>query len=95
MRLTIKILKQFLLSLILFSKHYCEYTSGYMWVTWIRALVYQIKVVVIDLPKDGIALILNGSKVMFAKLVLTRLRSGLPTHLCSPSFKGQGAFSTQ
>ena len=28
-------------------------------------------------------------------LVLTRLRSGLPTHLCSPSFKGQGAFSTQ
>ena len=29
------------------------------------------------------------------ELVLTRLRSGLPTHLCSPSFKGQGAFSTQ
>ncbi len=28
-------------------------------------------------------------------MVLTRLRSGLPTHLCSPSFKGQGAFSTQ
>ena len=28
-------------------------------------------------------------------VVLTRLRSGLPTHLCSPSFKGQGAFSTQ
>jgi len=26
--------------------------------------------------------------------VLSRLRSGLPTHLCSPSFKGQGAFST-
>ena len=29
------------------------------------------------------------------RMVLTRLRSGLPTHLCSPSFKGQGAFSTQ
>ena len=29
------------------------------------------------------------------KLVLFRLRSGLPTHLCNPSFKGQGAFSTQ
>jgi hypothetical protein len=28
-------------------------------------------------------------------MVLSRLRSGLPTHLCSPSFKGQGAFSTQ
>jgi hypothetical protein len=38
-----------------------------MWVTWIRAVVHQIKVVVIDLPKDSIALILNGSKVMFAK----------------------------
>ena len=28
------------------------------------------------------------------RMVLFRLRSGLPTHLCSPSFKGQGAFST-
>jgi len=27
--------------------------------------------------------------------VLSRLRSGLPTHLCGLSFKGQGAFSTQ
>ena len=27
--------------------------------------------------------------------VLFGLRSGLPTHLCSPSFKGQWAFSTQ
>jgi len=26
---------------------------------------------------------------------LYRLRSGLPTHLCSPSFKSQGAFSNQ
>jgi len=31
----------------------------------------------------------------YVGMVLTRLRSGLPTHLCSPSFKGQGAFSTQ
>ena len=28
-------------------------------------------------------------------LVLLRLGSGLPTHLGSPSFEGQGAFSTQ
>ena len=30
----------------------------------------------------------------YVGMVLFRLRSGLPTHLCSPSFKGQGAFST-
>ena len=29
------------------------------------------------------------------KLVLTRLRSGLPTHLCGLSLECQGAFSTQ
>ena len=34
------------------------------------AVVNQIKVIVIDLPKDGIALILNGSKVMFAKWII-------------------------
>jgi hypothetical protein len=28
-------------------------------------------------------------------MVLSRLRSGLPTHLCSLSFKGQGAFAAQ
>jgi hypothetical protein len=28
-------------------------------------------------------------------LVLSRLRSGLSTHLCSLSFEGQGTFSTQ
>jgi hypothetical protein len=28
------------------------------------------------------------------RLVLSRLRSGLPTDLCSLSFKGQGVFST-
>ena len=36
-----------------------------------------------------------ADKLRGSDLVLTRLRSGLPTHLCSPSFKGQGAFSTQ
>ena len=71
MRLTIKIFKQFELSLILFSKHYCEHTSGHMWVTWIRAVVHQIKVVVIDLPKDSIALILNCPKVMFTKWIVS------------------------
>ena len=41
-----------------------------MWITWIRAVVHQIKVVVIDLPKDSIALILNCPKVMFAKWII-------------------------
>ena len=41
-----------------------------MWITWIRAVVHQIKVVVIDLPKDRIALIFNGSKVAFAKWII-------------------------
>ena len=70
MRLTIKIFKQFQLNLIFFSKHYCEYTSGHMWITWIRAVVHQIKVKVIDLPKDSIALIFNGLKVAFAKWII-------------------------
>ena len=68
--MTINILKQFELSLILFSKHYCEYTSGYMWITWIRVVVHQIKVVVIDLPKDSTALTLNGPKVMLTKWII-------------------------
>jgi hypothetical protein len=34
----------------------------------------------------------NGGRV---GLVLSRLRSCLPTHLCSLSFKGQGAFAAQ
>ena len=70
MRLTIKIFKQFQLHLVFFSKHYCEYTSGHMWVTWIRAVVHQIKVKVIDLPKDSIALILNCPKVMLTKWII-------------------------
>ena len=41
-----------------------------MWITWIRAVVYQIKVVVIDLPKDSIAIIFNGPKVMLAKRII-------------------------
>ena len=39
---------------------------------------------------------ITGTQLMsWRQVVLFRLRSGLPTHLCSPSFKGQGAFSTQ
>ena len=56
--------------LILFSKHNCEHTPGDMWVTWIRAVVHQIKVVVIYLSKNSIALILNCPKVMFAKWII-------------------------
>ena len=41
-----------------------------MWITWIRAVVHQIKVKVIDLPKDSIALILNCPKVVFAKWII-------------------------
>jgi hypothetical protein len=33
-------------------------------------VVHQIKVEVIDLPKDSIALILNRPKVMFAKWII-------------------------
>ena len=31
---------------------------------------------------------------VLAEMVLSRLRSGLPTHLCGLSFECQGAFST-
>jgi len=68
--LTIKIFKQYELSLIFFSKHNREYTFGHMWITWIRAVVHKIKVEVIYLPKDSIALILNGPKVVFTKWVI-------------------------
>ena len=50
-----------------------------MWITWIRAVVHQIKVEVIDLPKDSIALILNGPKVMLAKRVIA-LREIIKAH---------------
>ena len=37
----------------------------------------------------------NRANRFSTEVVLFRLRSGLPTHLCGLSFKGQGAFSTQ
>ena len=46
-----------------------------MCITWIRAVVHQIKVVVIELPKDSIALILNCSKVMFAKWIIAPIEA--------------------
>jgi hypothetical protein len=36
----------------------------------------------------------SGSDHVRQFLVLSRLRSGLSTHLCSLSFEGQGAFAT-
>ena len=79
MRLKIKIFKQLELHLIFFSKHNREHTSGHMWITWIRAVVHQIKVKVIDLPKDSIALILNCPKVVFAKWIIA-LREVIKAH---------------
>ena len=36
-----------------------------------------------------------GKTVTLAQVILSRLRSGLSTHLGSLSFEGQGAFATQ
>jgi len=51
-----------------------------------------------SLLPDEILDIMDGLEPGFStsgKLVLSRLRSGLSTHLGSLSFEGQGAFSTQ
>ena len=51
---------------------------------------------------DEVVLPINGKKYWLWRavdskgdVVLSRLRSGLPTHLCSLSFKGQGTFAPQ
>jgi hypothetical protein len=44
--------------------------------------------------RDTFKLLLRYAEATI-KLVLSRLRSCLPTHLCSLSFKGQGAFAAQ
>jgi hypothetical protein len=38
---------------------------------------------------------MNKYTINYARLVLSRLRSGLSTHLCSLSFKGQGTFAPE
>ena len=62
----------------------------------VRRKVVKLALKETELSPRELAITFIGRESYFVSeaLVLSRLRSGLPTHLCSLSFEGQGAFTS-